>query len=493
MSRRKDVIDQELDNAETYEQWKAAAMRSDQKSGLDYWKNVDRSGLYDFKAIRQRLDRLRDLRVKGDNHGLMFSLNEGIHGNMAGMGRSSLYKKARFGTKNLIVEYIEEIGSALLHLASDRTEDIPLEEKFEFFQRASHCFGRSALMLSGSGTLLYFHLGVVKALWEQQLLPPIISGSSGGALVSALVGTHSRADLAKIFTPEYISIEVTKEASKLANLNIFKRAAISPEAAAKLYERLIPDLTFQEAFHLTGLQINVSVAPAEKHQSSRLLNAVASPNVMIREAVMASCAFPGAFPPVTLAAKNQRGERQAYLASQKWIDGSVSDDMPIKRVARLYGVNHFIVSQTNPIALPFVSESKDQNSWGIIKHAMRNTTREWLLAGTKLISKPVGLNPSLSKLVNMTSSVLAQTYTGDINILPPRRLHNPMGLLSGRTTEEAMDMIRDGERACWPYIETIRLQTNVSHVLDRILRDMEIRLINDSKRSRTEVAMEASR
>lgn len=68
-----------------------------------------------------------------------------------------------------------------------------------------------------------------------------------------------------------------------------------------------------------------------------------------------------------------------------------------------------------------------------------------------------------------------------------------MGLLSGRTTEEAMDMIRDGERACWPYIETIRLQTNVSHVLDRILRDMEVRLINDSKRSRTDLAMEASR
>ena len=329
------------------------------------------------------------------------------------MGRSILYKKARFGTKSLIVEYIEEIGSALLHLASDNADDISLEEKFEFFQRASHCFGRSALMLSGSGTLLYFHLGVVKALWEQQLLPPIMSGSSGGALISALVGTHSRADLAKIFAPEYIRFEVEKEGGILAGLNMFKRAAISPEAVVKLYERLIPDLTFQEAYHLTGLQINVSVAPAEKHQSSRLLNAVASPNVMIREAVMASCAFPGAFPAVTLAAKNQRGERQAYLASRKWIDGSVSDDMPIKRVARLYGVNHFIVSQTNPIALPFVTESKEQHGWGIIKHAMRNTTREWLLAGTKLIAKPVGLNPTLSKVVNMTSSVLAQTYTGD--------------------------------------------------------------------------------
>ena len=175
MSRRQDVIDQEIDKAESYEQWKAAAIRSDELTGLDYWKNVDRSGLYDFKSIRHRLERLRGMRASGDNQGLLFALNEGIHGNMGGMGSSSLYKKARFGTKSLIVEYIEEIGSSLLHLASDKADDITLEEKFEFFQRASHCFGRSALMLSGSGTLLYFHLGVVKALWEQQLLPPIIS------------------------------------------------------------------------------------------------------------------------------------------------------------------------------------------------------------------------------------------------------------------------------------------------------------------------------
>ncbi len=63
-------------------------------------------------------------------------------------------------------------------------------------------------------------------------------------------------------------------------------------------KRLIPDLTFQEAFELTGYSINISVAPAELHQTSRLLNAITSPNVFIRTAVMASCAVPGVFPPV---------------------------------------------------------------------------------------------------------------------------------------------------------------------------------------------------
>ena len=94
-------------------------------------------------------------------------------------------------------------------------------------------------------------------------------------------------------------------------------------------------MTFGEAFEHTGRKINISVSPSEVHQSSRLLNAVTSPNVCIREAVMASCAVPGVFPAVTLMAKNARGERLPYVASRKWVDGSIADDLPAKRLARL--------------------------------------------------------------------------------------------------------------------------------------------------------------
>jgi predicted acylesterase/phospholipase RssA len=70
---------------------------------------------------------------------------------------------------------------------------IPLAEKLEFFRRASHCFGRTALMLSGAGALGPFHVGVIKALLEQDLLPNVISGSSAGSLVAAIVGTRDDA------------------------------------------------------------------------------------------------------------------------------------------------------------------------------------------------------------------------------------------------------------------------------------------------------------
>jgi TAG lipase/steryl ester hydrolase/phospholipase A2/LPA acyltransferase len=84
---------------------------------------MDQSRQYDYTEIRMRLDRLRSLRVRNDHQGLLFALNEGIHGNMGGMGRSSLYRRARFGTKRLIEQYIAEIDDALRFLADLDSDD----------------------------------------------------------------------------------------------------------------------------------------------------------------------------------------------------------------------------------------------------------------------------------------------------------------------------------------------------------------------------------
>jgi NTE family protein len=139
-------------------------------------------------------------------------------------------------------------------------------------------------------------------------------------------------------------------------------------------------MTFEEAFQHTGRKINISISPSEVHQSSRLLNAVTSPNVCIREAVMASCAVPGVFPAVTLMAKNTRGDRLPYVASRKWVDGSI-DDLPAKRLARLYGVNHFITSQTNPVVLWALRDSAaDDNLASKLIDVYQTATKEWLKA-----------------------------------------------------------------------------------------------------------------
>ena len=66
-------------------------------------------------------------------------------------------------------------------------------------------------MMSGAGSLLYFHLGVVKAMSQQGLMPDVLSGSSGGAFVGGLMCSHNDDELQKILEPENLAYEVDEE------------------------------------------------------------------------------------------------------------------------------------------------------------------------------------------------------------------------------------------------------------------------------------------
>ena len=460
--------------AATYKEWRAAAIAHDKKSGVVRWKLTDESEHFDYVSIRRRLKRLRKLRAAGDNAGVLFALNEGVHGNIDGMGRRALYGKAKYGTKKLIVDYVDEVVSALEMLASHQADDIPLDERLDFFRRARHCFGCTAFMMSGAGSLLFFHIGVAKAMWLEGVLPDILSGSSGGAIVGGLVSTQSDETLEDIFEPENLVHEIERDAGLLKHLAVFRPEVISAGEVREVIERLIPDLTFQEAYEKTERHLNVSIAAAEKHQTSRLLNSITTPNVYVREAILASAAVPGFFPPVALAAKNYKGERQAYMPSRKWVDGSLSDDLPAKRLSRIYGVNHFIVSQVNPHVFPFVSDSRRGTGvLSTVKSVSGRTAREWLNAGAALLDKPLSWNPTINRLANVGLGIINQDYIGDINILPDTRLFNPLKLLSHRSVKEILGLIRMGERATWPKIEMIRIQTKISRTLDDILRDLD--------------------
>jgi len=463
-----------MNQVATYGQWKRLAIRHDEYSGMAQWKNEDASPLYGHKDIQKRLDALRRLKKRHDIQGLVFTLNEGIHGNMGGMGNPILYAEAKFGTKRLITDYIDEVVGSLELIARASHSEISLEDKLDFFRRASHCFGRSALMLSGGAALGNFHIGVAKTLIEQNLLPKVISGSSAGSVVAAALGTLTGKELDKVFSPKNLIKEAHREATWFNKILFGNKTRMLVKDLEEMLERIIPDLTFQEAYEKTGRHINITVAPAELHQTSRLLNAITSPNVYIRKAVMASCAIPGIYPPVTLAAKNAKGESQPYLPTIKWVDGSVNEDLPAKRLARLYGVNHYIASQTNPLVLMFISDPK--LDLGLRANVMRMGVRTLKDSARFLsdISKRSLANwPRINLLVNMYSSVVTQNYTADINIFPRYRLFDPTKLLVHLSEQELMEIITEGEKACWPKVEMIRNCSKISRTLDRLLESLD--------------------
>ncbi len=473
-SRKLKKLEKVMHRATSYEEWREAAIEHDELSGQKRWREVDQTSLYDYGQIRLRLDRLRSLRARHDYHGLLFTLNEGIHGNMGGMGRSSLYRRAKFGTKQLIEQYIDEIDDSLRFLAELDDDAIDIQEKLDFFYRANVCFGRSALMLSGGGVLGFYHLGVVKTLLEQGLLPRVISGSSAGSLVAGVLGTHTDNELEHFYEPANVHFEAEREASVFSQMFFGANPQIDVGDLEKLVARMVPDMTFQEAYDKTGRQISITVAPAEPHQRSRLLNAITSPNVFVRSAVMASCAVPGVFPPVMLMAKNAHGEAQPYLPTRRWVDGSIADDLPAKRLQRLYSTNHYIVSMVNPIAIPFLRKGGETSALGSALGSLGvGMGRELLNFYRGMVQKQGDNWPRFNMLMNSIHALMDQEYSGDINIIPSFRWYNPAKILSHLSEQDLIALMEGGESSTFPNVEAIRICTKISRTMEEILLRFE--------------------
>jgi TAG lipase/steryl ester hydrolase/phospholipase A2/LPA acyltransferase len=471
--KRRTVRDSEyaIATANSFAQWRQLAEACDRETGADRWRAVDESPLYDAASINTRLQRLRTLRRKGDDHGLLFALNEGIHGNMAGMGNVKLYQEARLGTKLLIQAYIDEICDALDYLSPRHFRGISWADRIEFFQRASHCYGRSALMLSGGGTLGYFHFGVLKALIEQKLCPVVISGASAGAYVAAIVGTRSDSEFLKLFDNNYLARVLTENRGNI-KVGFGMSKQLDMRSIKRAMYKLIPNMTFKEAYEKTGRSINISISPAESRQTSRLLNHIASPNVTLRSAVMASTALPGVFQPVRLEARNVDGDIKPYLPSRRWIDGSFSQDLPAKRLARMYGVNHFIVSQV----MPGLAREPDTDPGlrKIIVDASVAATKQVVRGYLDFLKRYEQLGPRVGTALNAINALLDQQFTADINILPGYGISSLGKLLKMMSAEEMAELIKAGERATWPKIPIIGTTTQIGRTLDGILHAFEI-------------------
>ena len=467
-------LEDHMDLAESYEGWMSAARAHDALTGKADWRQEEPSELYDHAQIRYRLDRLRKFRKQKDWTGLLYALNEGIHGNMGGMGKSVLYRQAKSGTKVLVEKYIQEIDEALRLLAELPDEVIPTQQKLDFFYRSNVCYGRSALMLSGGGVLGFLHVGVVSELLRQGLLPRVISGSSAGAIVAAALAAYSDEEMVELDLVGMMESGDGGSKGIIGHLVSSMGSRLTAEDTEKLIAATIPDLTFGEAYAKTGRQVSITVAPAEPHQRSRLLNAVSSPNVYLRSAAMASCAIPGVFPAVMLQAKNERGEPQPYLPARRWVDGSVADDLPAKRLSRLFSTNHYIVSMVNPIARAFLPRDDRTRPLRQAATSLGMGIGREMLNFYRGVAKKYGDNwPKFNMMMHSVHALLDQEYSGDINIVPKFRLQNPLNLITQPNEEELRQLVKEGERATYSRIEPIRRCTQISRTLEEILHRFE--------------------
>ncbi len=475
MSKRLKRLERKLAACNTYADWLELAKAHDKERGADNWKSEPASPHYDCLAIRERRDLLARLLRERNHHELLFALNEGLHGNLEGIGNRELYRQSMIGTKYLIDDYIDLVRRALLEIGSCSHRKIPKAAKIEFFHRANRCYGRSALMLSGGAGLVYFHHGVVQTLLEHDLLPDITSGSSAGSWICAQLASKTSSELKDgYFFKQTYDIPRNKSPWKVL---LGRDPGYKPsDFLSQTLDQFLDDLTFGEAFEKTGRQINISVAPAEKHQVSRLLSPITTPNVYIRSAVQASSSLPGMVPPVRLYAKGSDGRPRPYLKSRRWRDGSFADDLPAKRLARVYGVNHFIVSMINPIAIPFIDGRSlhPKFSWQHSSSEVMARGIHSLIYSLGQVSSRLGLQ-AVSPALLAAEALLDQKYTGDINIVLEKAKYDLRDILfsyaDGDATVQQLKLA--GARSTWPKLARIRNSTIIGSTIAGVLADLD--------------------
>lgn len=244
-----------------------------------------------------------------------------------------------------------------------------------------------------------------------------------------------------------------------------------------LIDDFIEDLTFGEAFEQTGRMVSISIAPADHHQRARVLNALTSPNITLRSAVRASSCVPGLTKPVMLEAKDSRGKPKPYLPNLRWIDGAISADLPMRRLARLYAVNHFIVSQINPesmIARYVVHDPKAAKEDPLL--AASNIFFSSMREAVKLANRSFW--PFRNQVTEVAEEQFerfdTQNYSGDITIshrFGQDSLRHLRFDFNGEDDIEAL--ILEGRRATWPHIDQIRNAMVIGLKLQSLIKEME--------------------
>jgi len=473
-------IELAIQNAKDYQEYYQASEYHDQLSGADEWKAEDKSKDYDYRLIRKRLQRMQVAMANQDPASLMSILHEGIHGNLGNIANPNLVFHSKTGTKQLIEDFLNAVCQSLDMIYQADELDIDFYEKLAFFEETSHAYGQSCLMLSGGAGLGFFHCGVVKALFEQNLLPEVISGASAGSIVASVVATRSDDELAEFLSAELIYEKFSKWSSWNGLLK--KGSLLDSAPLENTLIELFDLMTFREAFDKTGRHVTVTVSPADLHQYSRLLNVKTSPNAVITQAVRASCAIPYVFSPVQLKAKNPAGEIVPYVPNRKFADGSLMADLPFNRLARLYGVNHSIVSQTNPLAVPFLSRGRKHSDslMAITKRHLTSMAKTNSIYVCDVLENMVA-NKAAKLGIHKVRSIVDQQYVGNINILPERGLGNLKFLLSNPSVKGIDELITKAERATWAQIDAIKRSTQISksfrHYL-KLLRQRESELLS---------------
>ena len=422
-------VERELDRAATYSEWLAIATEHDRLSGAGDWRASDDTDLLHVPEIRRSIATLRSMRKAEESWSLTQKFQEVLFRHQGEFTHAELYHVAKSGTKHVVKDFLDEIEACLHYLIGLEVRGVTDEYRLEQLKRIGRVYGRPALLLSGGALLGLYHFGVIKTLFEQDLLPRTISGSSMGSIMASWTCCHSDDELRMLFGD--LSLINTDAVGRLPMREMLRqRTVMDQPKLLKFLGTIIPDMTFAESLQHSRRILNITVSPLAKLQTPRLLNYLSSPEVLVRNAVLASCAVPMIFKPVQLMVR-QRGVVKPWMENELWVDGSVSGDLPFTQLTQMLNINHYITSQANPHIVPFLSLQNERR--GVLPAIARAGTNLTLRGSSELLT--LARNVAPGGLVRDTlDTAHAMTNQSPQQLLPWRRrgIEDFMGRINGQ-------------------------------------------------------------
>eukprot|EP00917_Polyrhabdina_sp_WS-2016_P016289 GHVP01035274.1.p1 GENE.GHVP01035274.1~~GHVP01035274.1.p1 ORF type:complete len:646 (+),score=117.15 GHVP01035274.1:6462-8399(+) len=378
--------------------------------------------------------------------------------------RNAIRSRTLCGAFRRIDTALELHGASLCRRGPSPVFRLDQERLRVFLEEVRISMGRTALCLSGGGALAMYHLGVVKVLMENGLLPRVVSGTSGGSIVACKLAYSTDEELIN----EIIQPDISNRHGVRWFPTLWKQAirftktgcALDTEEFQKTCQAYFKELTFQEAKARTGRLVSVVISPPTKKGSPLLINAITAPDVYLWSAVVVSCALPGLLPAQTLYAKGSDGKPVTFFpSSQQWIDGSICLDLPTVELGALFNAKNFIVSQTNIHASPFVRS--------IGKPSLFSKFIEWLKFDIRMHYQKLSQMKMIPKFYGceVDDFFMTQQQEGNFTITPPGSLTDFYRMLSHPEEEDMRDFIEQGSQRTFEHVERIRYSSKIEAAL----------------------------
>ncbi|KAJ0401582.1 hypothetical protein P43SY_008657 [Pythium insidiosum] len=495
--KQADALRQAMKQASSYSDWKRMARQLDVFEHKTYWKTTisrDEHELCDFDQVKHITAELKRAIDCKDVKTLAYLVASVVTRNKHGVDNAELHLDCSTGTKQEIEELQGRILEALEMLAGLPSDVLPTHEKTALFRKLRQSFGGTALCLSGGGSIAMYHMGVIKALLEADMMPNVISGSSGGSITAALAACNTNEEMLeriikndiavryfplgiRWFPPLLDQLEHCIKTGFLVKCSNFERTTRHYFSHPMDSEDKKMYYTFQDAFLKTGRHVCITVSASDvtghKGPKKLLLNHINTPHVLLWSAVAVSCSLPGIMKGKKLMARDHNGNIVPYDAmGQEWVDGSIQHDLPMETMASCFNVTNFIVSQVNPHVVPFVGDDVHKPTF---RKSLFHTLESVIAADVRHRLKMLAFLGLFPKIYgHQFSSYFKQNFSGNVTLIPDFVFLEAIGVKAIlNPTKEDMDRyILGGQRAVWPKLAYIGHLCAIEKCLDRCLEPL---------------------